>query len=375
MSFRITAKRRGPGARTLFIAALCAGALSLGTGFAAAEEDAAFDFDASFSTTRGIDRTMEATRGGFIVVPEAAPFVDMAERDVVLFERGTAELGPAALGLLEKLGRSATEGSLRGHNLQIEGHTCSVGATEYNLELSRRRAQMVTGFLVGQCRVARDRIRIVGYGETRPASSNLTPQDQAKNRRVRIVRLEQADEQRVTSSSELEEARTRSVQQGIAGSLTKVAIWGAETGVRRLRQLSNGDILPSDSLFKIRLHVFEGCHVFVALHGSSGNVHFLLPDAADENAQYGRWVDRTESGTQLGKGFVLPLLDNSYQLDIIPGTETIIVLAARKVAADLESLKNRIRIAAAAEDPGKTPFPDFDEFYMFKINHTAPSAP
>lgn len=335
-----------------------------------AQSGATFDFEAAFRTTRGIDRTVEATRGGFIVVPETAPFVDMSEEDAVLFGRNDAELSSGAMAILDKLGASAMQGSLSGFNLQVEGHTCSLGPSEYNLELSRRRAQMVTGYLVGQSKVPRDRIRIVGYGETRPAHGNLDPTDQAKNRRVRIVRLERSDGQRVATVGEMEEARARAITRGIAGNLVQAELWGMERGGGRLRRLGNGDSLGAGGLLKVRLHVFEGCHVFVFIHGSSGKVDFLLPDASDENAAYGRWLDRTEFTSSMSGGFSLPAADQSYVLDGTAGTETIFVLAGRHAPSNFDGLPQRIANAAREGGGGGELFPDFDEFYQFKINHT-----
>lgn len=63
----------------------------------------------------------------------------------------------------------------------VEGHTDSRGSEAYNQVLSEKRAQAVRTALVGMG-VAAERIQAVGYGESRPISS-----DDAVNRRVTIT--------------------------------------------------------------------------------------------------------------------------------------------------------------------------------------------
>ena len=65
--------------------------------------------------------------------------------------------------------------------IEVGGHTDSTGSEQYNQQLSMRRAEAVKNALVQQG-VNPARIRAVGYGESRPISSNL-----AMNRRVEIT--------------------------------------------------------------------------------------------------------------------------------------------------------------------------------------------
>jgi OOP family OmpA-OmpF porin len=69
---------------------------------------------------------------------------------------------------------------------EIQGHTCSIGTEEYNQKLSERRATAVINYLVKQG-VAKSRLTMKGYGETRPAASNATPEGREKNRRVEVL--------------------------------------------------------------------------------------------------------------------------------------------------------------------------------------------
>jgi len=69
--------------------------------------------------------------------------------------------------------------------LMIEGHTDNTGDENYNLKLSKRRAESVVAYLKTKG-VAGKRFSVEAFGETRPRFDNLTPEGQAKNRRVEI---------------------------------------------------------------------------------------------------------------------------------------------------------------------------------------------
>lgn len=68
----------------------------------------------------------------------------------------------------------------------VEGHTDNLGSDDYNLDLSRRRAQAVANFL-GEHGVASERMEIAGYGETQPKADNETEEGRQLNRRVDLV--------------------------------------------------------------------------------------------------------------------------------------------------------------------------------------------
>jgi len=69
--------------------------------------------------------------------------------------------------------------------LMIEGHTDSVGDDNYNLKLSKRRADSVVAYLKSKG-VAGNRFKVEAFGETRPRFDNKDKEGQAKNRRVEI---------------------------------------------------------------------------------------------------------------------------------------------------------------------------------------------
>ena len=74
----------------------------------------------------------------------------------------------------------------------VSGHTDSIGADDYNLDLSERRAQAVKTELERALQGAPLQIEAKGYGETRPVAPNEqggkdNPEGRAKNRRVDIT--------------------------------------------------------------------------------------------------------------------------------------------------------------------------------------------
>ncbi|WXU21329.1 OmpA family protein [Bradyrhizobium sp. A5] len=72
-------------------------------------------------------------------------------------------------------------------NVFIVGHTDSQGAYEYNLDLSKRRADAVAAELVKNFRIAQTRLRTAGVGLLAPVGSNASDSGRALNRRVELV--------------------------------------------------------------------------------------------------------------------------------------------------------------------------------------------
>ncbi len=68
----------------------------------------------------------------------------------------------------------------------VEGHTDHVGTDEYNMDLSRRRAQAAADYLVRECGVPAERFTVLWYGESRPMAPNDTPEGREINRRVEL---------------------------------------------------------------------------------------------------------------------------------------------------------------------------------------------
>ncbi|HET8837543.1 MAG TPA: OmpA family protein [Flavobacteriaceae bacterium] len=68
----------------------------------------------------------------------------------------------------------------------VEGHTDNTGSEEYNMTLSKNRAQAVTDFLVNQG-IASGRFTTKWYGEAQPKYDNSTAEGRSNNRRVELA--------------------------------------------------------------------------------------------------------------------------------------------------------------------------------------------
>lgn len=69
----------------------------------------------------------------------------------------------------------------------IVGHTDSQGAFDYNMDLSRRRAEAIAAELSSRYAIARTRLRTAGVGFLAPVGSNASEDGRALNRRVELV--------------------------------------------------------------------------------------------------------------------------------------------------------------------------------------------
>ena len=109
----------------------------------------------------------------------------------VLFDYDSANLTTEAMRQLHPVGQALASDDLKGMSFRIEGHTDVIGGDQYNLDLSRRRADAVKQYLIDQYGLVDIPIQIVGKGKTDLADRD-NPTSEV-NRRVRIVRLGKAD--------------------------------------------------------------------------------------------------------------------------------------------------------------------------------------
>lgn len=75
--------------------------------------------------------------------------------------------------------------------LSIIGHTDNIGDSQYNLQLSRKRAEAVAQYFI-KSGIDSGRLRCYGYGSRQPLTDNSNPQARAMNRRVEFDIVEGA---------------------------------------------------------------------------------------------------------------------------------------------------------------------------------------
>lgn len=101
--------------------------------------------------------------------------------DAVLFDFGSSRLRKSSFAQLNKISNWLTDN--QGFKVTIEGHTDNVGTASDNLTLSANRAESVKAYLIRKG-VDENRISAVGFGESKPITSNDTPEGRQMNRRV-----------------------------------------------------------------------------------------------------------------------------------------------------------------------------------------------
>jgi peptidoglycan-associated lipoprotein len=70
--------------------------------------------------------------------------------------------------------------------IQVEGHTCDIGTSEYNLALGERRAASAKTYLEN-LGIAPGRIATISYGEEKPLVANKDEGNRSQNRRDEFV--------------------------------------------------------------------------------------------------------------------------------------------------------------------------------------------
>ena len=101
----------------------------------------------------------------------------------VFFETASAELRPESTLELNRLVKLMEENSF---NMQLNGHTDSVGSESDNQTLSELRAMAVHDYLI-DAGIEASRLRFRGYGESQPIESNDTEEGKQKNRRTEFL--------------------------------------------------------------------------------------------------------------------------------------------------------------------------------------------
>lgn len=104
------------------------------------------------------------------------------------FEFGKAVIKPESSPVLDEAAAILTN-----HpeiEVEIQGHTDSIGGDEANLKLSQKRAESVREYLIDVHMIEPVRMIPIGYGKKQPIADNATEAGRAKNRRVDFLILE-----------------------------------------------------------------------------------------------------------------------------------------------------------------------------------------
>jgi len=118
------------------------------------------------------------------VVSNLDDYKQVAET-TVNFRFNSDKLGPDAKQALDRM--VSHQDQYERFFIAVEGFTDKSGSAEYNEALSRRRADAVVEYLVGEHNIPIYRVHMVGLGKMKPVEDAGTRAANAKNRRVEVT--------------------------------------------------------------------------------------------------------------------------------------------------------------------------------------------
>jgi outer membrane protein OmpA-like peptidoglycan-associated protein len=150
--------------------------------------------DGYFSQSQNIDLTKEKSYRVqeieivLVSIKNAASSGKEINLNNILFKSDSSELDDRSHAELDRFSNLLKENpSIK---IEIQGHTSTSNRPEaFNLELSQKRAQSVADYLL-QKGIEADRIRVKGYGSSKPVVPNTTEENKKKNRRVNFIVVE-----------------------------------------------------------------------------------------------------------------------------------------------------------------------------------------
>ena len=132
-----------------------------------------------------------------IQITQLADRLSVSLLDKILFPSGEAEITPAGLKILERVGNIIK--NVQDKIIRVEGHTDNVPIHPRlqkqfptNWALSTARANNVVRFLQEKIGMDATRLQAVGLSEYHPLASNTTPAGRGQNRRIEIALLPMA---------------------------------------------------------------------------------------------------------------------------------------------------------------------------------------
>ncbi len=134
---------------------------------------------------RQAERIEEEIPGAQVERLDNGIVVTFDEKSGVYFDTNKYNINAASQGTLDKLAGILAE--YPDTNVLVVGHTDSTGPEEYNMTLSKQRAQSVTNYFTQQKGLVASRFTTNWFGETQPLHDNATAEGRSKNRRVNVA--------------------------------------------------------------------------------------------------------------------------------------------------------------------------------------------
>ena len=131
---------------------------------------------------------------GQVTITKLADRLSVRMVDRILFSSGEAEISPAGLKVLQRVGNILKNAERK--VIRVEGHTDNVPISDKlvekfptNWELSTTRASNVVRFLQEKVSIDPTRLEAVGLSEYHPVVGNSTARGRSQNRRIEIALL------------------------------------------------------------------------------------------------------------------------------------------------------------------------------------------
>ncbi len=131
---------------------------------------------------------------GQVTITKLADRLSVSMVDRILFPSGEAEITPAGLKVLQRVGNVLKNAEKK--IIRVEGHTDNVQISDRladrfptNWELSTARASNVVRFLQEKVAIDPARLEAVGLSQFHPVAGNATAQGRSRNRRIEIALL------------------------------------------------------------------------------------------------------------------------------------------------------------------------------------------
>jgi outer membrane protein OmpA-like peptidoglycan-associated protein len=121
-----------------------------------------------------------------LTVAAKRPQVDLD----IKFDFDSAQLNREGIEQLDTAGRALSDPRLASRRFMLGGHTDDRGNSEYNRELSLRRAESARQYLIEEHGIAPERLETAGFGSQHPKVDAKTPEARKVNRRVVLEMVE-----------------------------------------------------------------------------------------------------------------------------------------------------------------------------------------
>jgi len=220
--------------------------------------------------------------------------------------------------------------------IEVRGYTDSRGSYEYNMRLSKKRAQAVVNYLTQNYNIPRYKLVAKGYGENNLLCTDSSEACHALNRRVEVATIPGAQFSSATRG--IDETSSKGLGQWM--DTIDIAALYKKQGSNRVHVIKGvNTILVSNSdkiFFYFKPHLDS--YVEVRQIDATGNVQTLFP----------------KSFVRKGKDYWLPAFGDAYTLDSNRGQEKIVVYTSLNDPGSMTNDQFTTAITRSLDNPTRS---------------------